>query len=132
MNDEQAALTIAQLVHRSSLKHHCSKHSLFKRYSTLTNPLLQHEYREEEKIPMIDITNPPIVPAANGNQNASLSVPTIKGINQDGGNHRQEDRKDLCIPGFGISSQSRHSGMTPPDGIVFVEDIDTGVHRNTT
>ena len=29
---------------------------------------------------MTDITNPPIVPAANGNQNASLSVPTMKGI----------------------------------------------------
>ena len=30
-------------------------------------------------IPKIDITNPPIVPAANGNQNASLLVPTMKG-----------------------------------------------------
>jgi hypothetical protein len=32
-------------------------------------------------IPTIDIANPPIVPAANGNQNASLVVPTINGIN---------------------------------------------------
>ena len=31
-------------------------------------------------MPTTDITNPPIVPAANGNQNASLSVPTIKGM----------------------------------------------------
>ena len=32
------------------------------------------------KMPIIDITNPPIVPAAKGNQNAVLSVPTIKGM----------------------------------------------------
>ncbi|MBP3374093.1 MAG: hypothetical protein J6L60_06165 [Bacteroidaceae bacterium] len=31
------------------------------------------------KMPITDITNPPIVPAAKGNQKASLPVPTIKG-----------------------------------------------------
>lgn len=31
--------------------------------------------------PTTDIINPPIVPAANGNQNPSFSAPTIKGIN---------------------------------------------------
>lgn len=32
------------------------------------------------KIPTIDIANPPMVPAANGNQKASLPVPTINGM----------------------------------------------------
>ena len=32
------------------------------------------------KIPTIDMTNPPMVPAANGNQKASLPVPTMNGI----------------------------------------------------
>ena len=31
-------------------------------------------------MPTIDITNPPMVPAAKGNQNPSLPVPTMKGI----------------------------------------------------
>ncbi len=29
---------------------------------------------------MTDITNPPMVPAANGNQKASFSAPTMKGM----------------------------------------------------
>ena len=33
------------------------------------------------KIPRIDMVNPPMVPAASGNQNASLSGPNINGIN---------------------------------------------------
>lgn len=35
----------------------------------------------KKNIPTIDITNPPIVPAAKGNQKASFSVPIINGIN---------------------------------------------------
>ena len=31
------------------------------------------------KMPITDINNPPIVPAAKGNQNASLPVPIING-----------------------------------------------------
>ena len=31
-------------------------------------------------IPTIDMANPPMVPDASGNQNASLEVPTMKGI----------------------------------------------------
>ena len=34
----------------------------------------------KRKTPSNDIINPPIVPAAKGNQNAVLSVPTIKGM----------------------------------------------------
>ena len=33
------------------------------------------------KIPRIDMVNPPMVPAASGNQNASLSGPNMNGIN---------------------------------------------------
>ena len=33
------------------------------------------------KIPMTDITKPPIVPAAKGNQKASFPVPTMNGMN---------------------------------------------------
>ena len=33
------------------------------------------------KIPTMDMTKPPMLPAANGNQKASLPVPTMKGIN---------------------------------------------------
>ena len=36
---------------------------------------------KNKNIPSIDITNPPIVPAAKGNQKASFPSPTIKGIN---------------------------------------------------
>ena len=36
---------------------------------------------KNRNIPTIDMANPPMVPAASGNQNASLEVPTIKGIN---------------------------------------------------
>ena len=32
------------------------------------------------KIPTTDIIKPPIVPAANGNQKASLPVPTMNGM----------------------------------------------------
>ena len=32
------------------------------------------------KIPRIDITSPPMVPADNGNQKASLPVPTMNGM----------------------------------------------------
>ena len=32
-------------------------------------------------MPAIDITSPPIVPAASGNQNASLSGPNMNGMN---------------------------------------------------
>lgn len=35
---------------------------------------------KNKKMPMTDITNPPIVPAAKGNQNASFSIPTMNGI----------------------------------------------------
>lgn len=42
--------------------------------------LFKQNTGKKKKIPMTDIINPPIVPAANGNQKASLSVPTIKGI----------------------------------------------------
>lgn len=45
------------------------KHSFFFSVST------------EKKHSDTDIINPPIVPAANGNQNSSFSAPTIKGIN---------------------------------------------------
>ena len=39
------------------------------------------EYRgRKRKTPSNDIINPPILPAAKGNQNAVLSVPTIKGM----------------------------------------------------
>ena len=38
--------------------------------------------------PITDITNPPIVPAAKGNQKPSFSAPTIKGIAKDGRNNR--------------------------------------------
>ena len=31
-------------------------------------------------MPMTDIASPPMVPAARGNQKASLSVPTMKGM----------------------------------------------------
>ena len=34
----------------------------------------------KRKTPSNDIINPPIVPAAKGNQNAVLPVPTIKGM----------------------------------------------------
>lgn len=34
----------------------------------------------KRKTPSNDIINPPIVPAAKGNQNAVLFVPTIKGM----------------------------------------------------
>ena len=34
----------------------------------------------KRKTPSNDIINPPIVPAAKGNQNAVLSVPIIKGM----------------------------------------------------
>ena len=33
------------------------------------------------KIPTMDIVKPPLVPAAKGNQNASLPVPTMNGMN---------------------------------------------------
>ena len=33
------------------------------------------------KIPRIDMVNPPMVPAASGNQKASLSGPNMNGIN---------------------------------------------------
>ena len=33
------------------------------------------------KIPRIDMVSPPIVPAASGNQNASLSGPSMNGMN---------------------------------------------------
>ena len=81
MNDEQAALTIAQLVHRSSFKSTIAQsiHYL-KGIQRLPTLFFNTNTGRKKKIPMIDITNPPIVPAANGNQNASLSVPTIKGI----------------------------------------------------
>ena len=39
----------------------------------------EHRGRKR-KTPSNDIINPPIVPAAKGNQNAVLSVPTIKGM----------------------------------------------------
>ncbi len=35
----------------------------------------------KKKIPMTDIINPPMVPAAKGNQNASLFIATMNGIN---------------------------------------------------
>ena len=35
---------------------------------------------KKKKMPITDITKPPMVPAANGNQKASLSVPTMNGI----------------------------------------------------
>lgn len=81
MNDEQAALTIAQLVHRSSFKSTIAQsiHHL-KGIQRLPTLFFNTNTGRKKKIPMIDITNPPIVPAASGNQNASLSVPTIKGI----------------------------------------------------
>lgn len=87
MNDEQAALTIAQLVHRSSFKstiaqsiHYLKGIHCLKGIQRLPTLFFNTNTGRKKKIPMIDITNPPIVPAANGNQNASLSVPTIKGI----------------------------------------------------
>ncbi len=33
------------------------------------------------KIPRIDMVNPPMVPAASGNQKASFPVPTMNGMN---------------------------------------------------
>lgn len=133
MNDEQAALTIAQLVHRSSFKSTIAQsiHYL-KGIQRLPTLFFNTNTGRKKKIPMIDITNPPIVPAANGNQNASLSVPTIKGIKPRMVETTVRKIGRIFALSFGISSQSRHSWMTPPDGIVFVEDIDTGVHRNTT
>ena len=43
--------------------------------------LLQCQYGQKTNTPTTDIINPPIVPAANGNQNPSFSAPTIKGMN---------------------------------------------------
>lgn len=43
--------------------------------------LLRDNMGSKKKIPINDIISPPIVPAANGNQKDSLSVPIMKGIN---------------------------------------------------
>lgn len=45
------------------------------------SPRFKTNIGRKKNIPTTDITNPPIVPAANGNQKASLSVPIINGTN---------------------------------------------------
>lgn len=49
-------------------------------YSFRNSRLFSTNKGRKKKIPMTDITNPPMVPAANGNQKASFSVPTMKGM----------------------------------------------------
>ena len=42
--------------------------------------LLTTKAGRKQKMAMTDMSRPPIVPAAKGNQNASRTVPTMKGI----------------------------------------------------
>ena len=76
MNDEQAALTIAQLVHRSSFKSTIAQsiHYL-KGIQRLPTLFFNTNTGRKKKIPMIDITNPPIVPAANKNAPIDAAIP---------------------------------------------------------
>ena len=80
---------------------------------------------------MTDITSPPMVPAANGNQKASLSSPIMKGINpRNGRNYREENRNDLRIPRLDVGTKSGKTGETTSDAVVLVQDIDAGIHRD--